>query len=252
MAGGSASETVPHGWALIRGGRAVAGRLAEDWRGTPPAARSAWIVSMVAGFVLALAAMAALTILARSRVDAGLQAWDYKVLEAIVSGPYLSFHAAMWWEAFGASSMLIPIALAAAVLAALAGRPLLAGTAAASLILAKPIILVGWSTWDRARPELVAGGIAAPPLHSYPSGHSLQTTAIYGLLAYLWIRRSGSRVEQAAAVAVWIAMVVLVGLARLRLGVHWPSDVLAGTVAGVAWLAALITALRRAETRGGL
>lgn len=241
----------PHRVALFRAARVGARRAAEGWRASPPAARTGWLAALAGGFLLALAVMAALTALARGRVDEGLQEWDQRVLENIVSGPYLSFHAAMWWEAFGASSILIPVAVTASALAIRARRPLLSATLAASFLLAKPIILVGWTRWDRARPDLVADGIAAPPLHSYPSGHSLQTAAVYGLLFFLWIRASRSWGERAVAVAAWAGLVVIVGLARLRLGVHWPSDVLAGSAAGVAWLVALVVALRVAEARGG-
>ena len=75
--------------------------------------------------------------------------------------------------------------------------------------------------------------------------------AVYGLLAYLWARSSRSAAERILAVLLLAALLVTVGWARLRLGAHWPSDVLVGYVIGAAWLATVILALRRAESLGG-
>src|SRR3712207_6934939 len=54
-------------------------------------------------------------------------------------------------------------------------------------------------SWDRARPDLVAGGAAALSTHSYPSGHTLLICTTYGLLAWLWIRSTRVWAERALA-----------------------------------------------------
>jgi membrane-associated phospholipid phosphatase len=219
-------------------------------RRVPRAAWRHWLGSLAVGALLTAALLAALTLLARRWQGEWLQQWDGGRL-LWLEGATFSFQVAIWWEGFGSSAMLVPVAATAALLAALCRRPILALTIAASYLLAKPIVLVGWRMWDRARPQVIAEGIAAPPLQSFPSGHSVQTTAIYGLLLFLWFRRSGSWLERLLIVLLWAALVALVGLARLRLGVHWPSDVIAGSLIGVAWLATLIAALRSAEAVGG-
>lgn len=239
------------GWALWRGARSTWRGFRTAWRRLPRPAVERWFRAMLAGELATLALMVGLTLLARRLDGRGLQAWDRALLERIAALEGFTVPQAIWWEAYGASSVLIPVAALGAVLAARADRPLLAATLAIGYLLAKPIIFVGWSLWDRARPRLVADGIASPPLHSFPSGHSMQAAAIYGLLAYLWIRRSESRVERLLAVLAWAAMLCLVSLARLRLGVHWPSDILGGALVGLAWLVTLVTALRRAEAAGG-
>jgi undecaprenyl-diphosphatase len=99
---------------------------------------------------------------------------------------------------------------------------------------------------------MIAGGIAAPPLHSFPSGHVALMLSVYGLLAWLWIRASRSPAERTLVVILLAVLLLTVGWARVRLGAHWPSDVLAGYVIGLAWLSTVITSLRRRETYGTL
>ena len=70
---------------------------------------------------------------------------------------------------------------------------------------------------------------------------------MYGILAFLWIRASRSWLERATAVVLLLALVSVTGIARVRLGTHWPSDIIAGFVIGVAWLAVVLRALHRSR-----
>jgi undecaprenyl-diphosphatase len=180
----------------------------------------------------------------------GMQAWDRARLLQVEALPF-RFDAAIWYESFGASSMLIPLVAVAIVISVWVQRPLLAAEFLAGFLLGKPIFLVGWMIWDRTRPDLIADGIAAPSLHSFPSGHAFQTAAVYGLLTYLWLRRSRSVVERTVGTIMWLCLVGVVGLARLRMGTHWPTDVIVGWIVGTAWLVVLIYALRAGEAAGG-
>jgi len=83
---------------------------------------------------------------------------------------------------------------------------------------------------DRHRPP--GAGLTTA---SFPSGHTTWTTAVFGLAAVLLWRR-GHRVWAGACVVVIAAM----GPARVMLGVHWTSDVLAGYAVGLAWLIVLV------------
>lgn len=159
----------------------------------------------------------------------------------------MSFQAAIWCEGWGSSAMLIPLTLVAIVVAARAGRSLVALTIAASYLLHDPLVLLMGEVWPRARPDLVAGGIASPPLHSYPSGHTVQVIAVYGFLAWLWARRSGSALERLLALVAVAALTAVVAYARLRLGTHWPSDIWAALPIGGSWLLVCALALRAGE-----
>ena len=71
---------------------------------------------------------------------------------------------------------------------------------------------------------------------SFPSGHSLMTTLFYGFILVMVVRRGKVWPWRKRLIAVLVCLPVLVGLSRVYLGVHYASDVLAGWVAGVAWV----------------
>ena len=83
---------------------------------------------------------------------------------------------------------------------------------------------------QRARPMLDVP-LSLPPGYSFPSGHALNITVAAGVvLVLMWPLWSGA--ARTAAVTVAAVVVVLVGLDRIFLGVHFPSDVVAGYVLG--------------------
>lgn len=85
---------------------------------------------------------------------------------------------------------------------------------------------------ERPRPR---GGLVAVSSYSWPSGHAASSIALYGALAVLAARPAG----RSARVAIWIGLGVLSGLigaTRVYLGVHYPSDVVAGWMVGGLWL----------------
>ena len=111
-------------------------------------------------------------------------------------------------------------------------------------------MLLGWTAWDRARPDFIANAAAVPAsLHAFPSGHATQIVAVYGLLTWMWADLSRSGAERALAWTLFAAFVVVNGVARLRIGAHWPSDVVAGTALGLVWMVALAWAVRWGEHR---
>ena len=177
-----------------------------------------------------------------------MQEWDRRVLLAIERGP-VTIQSAILLESPGNFLYMIPVTLAATVLAARVGRSMLAITILTAYLFARPIFLLGFTLWDRPRPRLILDGLASPPFDSFPSGHVVQAIAVYGILAYAWASRSGSIVERTVIVILLTLWITVVGIARIRLGAHWPSDVIAGGILGGAWLLVLIVALRSAERR---
>jgi len=94
--------------------------------------------------------------------------------------------------------------------------------------------------WDE--PIAIASG------RSFPSGHAMLSTVVYGLVLALVWSRLPPRARPFAAASV-IALVVLIGFTRVALGVHHLSDVLAGFAMGAAWLALCTWLRQRAEER---
>ncbi len=98
--------------------------------------------------------------------------------------------------------------------------------------------LAAKQSFARIRPALWLS-IAPETTFSFPSGHAMGSTALVtALLVLLWPTR-----WRCPTLAVGTAFVVLVGLSRVYLGVHYPSDIIAGWAASVAWVVGVSTVL---------
>lgn len=101
----------------------------------------------------------------------------------------------------------------------------------------------------RPRPDLVSHGMEVfTP--SFPSGHSMTSAVSYLALGALLARLHARPAMKAYLMGFAIGIVVLVGLSRVYLGVHWPTDVLAGWTAGAAWALACWLVMRWLQRRG--
>ncbi|WP_375458059.1 phosphatase PAP2 family protein [uncultured Enterovirga sp.] len=88
--------------------------------------------------------------------------------------------------------------------------------------------------FDRPRPDLVPHG-ARVYTASFPSGHAMLSAATYLTLGALLARVHAERAVKLFFLGVAVALTILIGASRVYLGVHWPSDVLAGWCGGAAW-----------------
>ncbi len=106
--------------------------------------------------------------------------------------------------------------------------------AAVNLVLATLLNLLLKTLIQRPRPE--GYRLVAESGFSFPSGHSMVAMAFYGLLIWMvWRYEKDSLVRRLGVIGFGL-VIVLVGLSRIYLGVHYASDVLAGFCASIAWL----------------
>lgn len=98
-------------------------------------------------------------------------------------------------------------------------------------------LLLKW-VFQRARPDI--NRLIEITGYSYPSGHSMGAFSFYSVLAYLLWRHIDSRAGRGTLIAVSIVMILSIGLSRIYLGVHYPSDIVGGYLASCTWLGFVI------------
>jgi undecaprenyl-diphosphatase len=81
-----------------------------------------------------------------------------------------------------------------------------------------------------------------PDSYSFPSGHALYAACFYGVLAWLVAARMRDRSLKILIWALAVVIALLIGLSRIYLGVHYPSDVIAGYAAAIVWVFTVIWA----------
>ena len=148
----------------------------------------------------------------------------------------------------GSLTVVALVSLLAALALLRAHRPLAAvsgwiavGTAEAASMLLK----VGYA---RPRPDLVAHEVEVTTA-SFPSGHAMLAAVAYLTWALLLTSRQEPR-ARTLALALALVLTAAIGSSRVYLGVHWPTDVLAGWVIGGSWAITGYWLVRRLETRG--
>ena len=225
---------------------AIAQRFRKESHLIPTEAWAKWGKTLAVGLGISALTVCGMTLIAMRQVDAGLQAWDEKWLLEMRDYSPLSFSKGVTWESPGNLVGMLPVFLTFTALTAWFRKPIVAATVVATYIGQFALVWISWGMWSRDRPDLIADGIAAPSLHSFPSGHVVVATTMYGLLFYLWFRSSRSAIEKVVSILFAIVWIGLISLSRLALGAHWPSDVLAGWFVGFLWLTTVVTAMNRA------
>ncbi|MFC0387716.1 phosphatase PAP2 family protein [Muricoccus vinaceus] len=138
--------------------------------------------------------------------------------------------------ALGGTGVMVILVLSVVTFLALARRraEALTLTAASLGAMALELGLKGW--YGRPRPELVPHG-ARVFTASFPSGHATLSAAVFLVIGAMLARAQPDLRLKAYVSSVAVLLALLVGLSRIYLGVHWPTDVIAGWTLGAAWAA---------------
>lgn len=89
--------------------------------------------------------------------------------------------------------------------------------------------------FNRARPTIEH--LVVVKSLSYPSGHAMSAMAFYGFLTYLIFQIKMPRWLRGILATIFIFLILSIGISRIYLGVHFPSDVAGGFIAGLIWVA---------------
>lgn len=220
-------------------------RFSDSAKAIPAKAWQQWASILAMGLGICALIMFILTRWAMTAPN--LQPWDEQTLLIISKHFPMSFDKGVTWQSPGNLVGMLPVVIAFAALTSWFSRPLIAATTATAYVLQFAIVWVGWGIWNRDRPNLIADGVAAPGLHSFPSGHAVVVTVVYGFLFYLWFRASRSWLERTIVIIFSLTWIGLISMSRLVLGAHWPSDIIAGLAIAVLWLLFVVLAVRKAE-----
>lgn len=203
------------------------------------------------------AALFAFAKLSEEMVEGDTRAFDeYLLLSLRTAGNTSDPIGPGWFEemmrdftALGGTGVLITVTLAVTGFLIIARKRQMALTVAVSVI--SGMLLSQTLKWGfaRPRPDLV------PPLtqvysQSFPSGHAMVSAVVYLTLGVLLARTPIRSAIKAYLLFIAILLTLIVGISRVYLGVHWPTDVLAGWAGGAAWALICWLAMLWLQSRG--
>jgi undecaprenyl-diphosphatase len=210
-------------------------------------------LAVVAAGVLAFAAITS------EVLEGDTQAFDRALLLALRSrGDATDPIGPRWLEevgrdltALGGVAVLTLLSLAVIGYLLLLRRPRAAALVVSSVLGALALSMVLKALFGRPRPELVPH-LSYVVTSSFPSGHAMLAAAVFLTLGAL-LARLQQRLMVKAYILLWaVILTLLVGVSRVYVGVHWPSDVLAGWAAGATWASLCWVVARRLQRRSQL
>lgn len=216
---------------------------------TTPGSKRLLSLELLVGFLVAAAALVLFTWLGREILEGEVLAFDERIRALLhdLASPRLT-SLMRGASLYGGPAVLIPAALAAAVAFVVKGWR--RGALLAVVTLAGAGLLNGLLKFSFARVRPASYfDYPLPGSPSFPSGHALYAACVFGGLAVLATARLRSLPLQLAIWFIAVSLILLVGVSRIYLGVHYPSDVLAGFSVGIIWVTAVAFGDRVARHR---
>lgn len=213
---------------------------------TPDTKATKWLAS---GAAVALAAGAGFLALAEGVAEHETHALDEAALRWLARHRSAALtHFFGWVTELGSWTFVCAMTLALCALALLLRRWRDGATLALSVI-GTPLLIVSLKPlYGRPRPSVVSH-LALVDSASFPSGHSIAAAIFFGTLALLAAQSVRSAARRALIALLALFFVGLVALSRMYLGVHYPSDVVGGVLAGTAWSIAIVLLTRLTAAR---
>ena len=217
--------------------------------------RSAGVLAVL---LLAVGALLAFAEIAGEVVEGDTRAFDAAVLLALRTpadaadpiGPPWVEAAFRDLTTLGGTSVLTVVTLATLGYLLLAGKRATAALVAVAVLGGTLLSSLLKAGFERPRPDLVAHLVEVSS-QSFPSGHATLSAVTWLTLGTLLATVQSRRRLKAYVLGVAIAVTLLVGTSRVYLGVHWPTDVIAGWCIGTAWALLSWLAARALFRHGG-
>lgn len=193
-------------------------------------------IILVVGLVLSVAGLWGLSALTEGVMAGETLTLDEGALR------WMAHHVTDWRDvraleitSLGSGTVVLAFSALSASLLALLGRrhyAALVVVAVAGGWILSPILK---ALFGRDRPRVVEWRVPHAGQASFPSGHALMAMVLYVVLAYVIHRIANRTWVSVLAIVLALLLVMLIGITRVYLGVHYPSDVLAGYAVGFAW-----------------
>ncbi len=192
-------------------------------------------IFVVAGLLIGIAGTGAFVKLASEVREGETQAFDEAVIRWMGSHQSPALDATVVEvTALGTGTVVLMIVAVAALFLTLTQHKysaiLLLVATAGGLVL-NGVLKLGF---NRPRPDIFVHSVQTVS-SSFPSGHAMSSAIVYGTVAYLAARLDRRRWARWLVMLFAFVVIVLISLSRIYLGVHYPSDVVAGVIIGLAW-----------------
>lgn len=164
-------------------------------------------------------------------------------------GPFWFGGAVRDVTALGGETILTLVTVLVCGYLAMAGRGDLSRYAALSVVTGAIVMYALKAVFARQRPDLVPHILTDVSSGSFPSGHAMLSAVVYLTLGGMLAEAAQHRRLQVYAMTAAILLTLAIGSTRVFLGVHYPTDVLAGWTVGFLWAFGCRTAVRLLESR---